>query len=207
MSEYTSNRPLNNPSFFTGQLNLSLKSLSYKTETNWVVITGAPSSGKTTIVNLFRKEGFLCVDETARIFIEQQLLDGRSLAEIRSNEESFQTELLRSKIEIESNIDPHRLAIFDRAIPDSLTYYRVAGLNPSQILDSCFNFKYKKIFHFDRLPLVRDNVRTEDEATANFIDTWLKKDYAALGYEVICVPVMSVEERVKFIKAQFLEDK
>jgi len=47
--------------------------------------------------------------------------------------------------------------------------------------------------------LEADPVRTEDPETRRLLDQYLERDYAALGYEVLRVPVMSVPERKAFV--------
>ena len=49
------------------------------------------------------------------------------------------------------------------------------------------------------LPLQLDHARTEDDKTAEFLDVWLERDYRALGYEVVRVPAMTIEERTHLI--------
>jgi predicted ATPase len=39
----------------------------------------------------------------------------------------------------------------------------------------------------------------EDDATASFVDEWLARDYSALGYSVVRVPVLSTQERLAFV--------
>ena len=84
-------------------------------------------------------------------------------------------------------------------MPDSITYYRIAGLDPRTVAEQCFKRRYARVLIFDRLPLVVDHARTEDEATADFLDEWLERDYRALGYEVVRVPVLPLEERVRIV--------
>jgi len=55
------------------------------------------------------------------------------------------------------------------------------------------------VFVLDRLPLELDGARIDDDAMANFIDEWLERDYAALGYHVVRVPVLPRQERLEFI--------
>ncbi len=51
--------------------------------TRWHVITGAPCSGKTTVIRDLERRGFRVVHETARAWIEEELQKGRTMAEIR----------------------------------------------------------------------------------------------------------------------------
>jgi len=60
-------------------------------------------------------------------------------------------------------------------------------------------------FVLDRFPIQQDGVRTEDDATAGFVDEWLARDYRALGYAVVRVPVMSPEGRLAFVLERLSE--
>ena len=44
-----------------------------------------------------------------------------------------------------------------------------------------------------------DGLRPEDEAQAAFLDEWIRRDFHALGYSVVRVPVMPPEERLAFV--------
>ena len=173
--------------------------MKFKVETNWCVITGAPCSGKTTVLKELEKHGYRWSPEIARIYIEQEQSKGFTLEEIRKDEGKFQKGLIETKLKVESETNPQDTFFFDRAMPDSITYYRAAGLNPDEVIDDCLHYKYKRVFIFDPLPYQTDNARIEDKQTVDFLDEWLEKDYEELGYDVIRVPAISVSERVEFI--------
>jgi predicted ATPase len=84
-------------------------------------------------------------------------------------------------------------------LPGFITFFRANGLNPNDVLLESTLYQYKSVFILDPLPLQQDGVRAEDEATSDFLDEWLEKDYTALGYSVFRVPVMPIEDRLRFI--------
>ena len=43
------------------------------------IITGAPGTGKTSIINEFKNRGFYCVDEGSREIINQQINNGGNI--------------------------------------------------------------------------------------------------------------------------------
>ena len=185
--------------FIKTALDPDLLSAPYGIQTNWHVITGAPCSGKTTLIKRIADKGFQTVPETGRIVIEAELARGRTLEEIRENESVFQRSLLDARVKVEHSISTNDLVFLDRALPEFITFYRANGLNPNEILSECLHYRYASIFILDRLPLIRDGVRAEDDATSDFLDEWLARDYSALGYDVVRVPVFPVEERLQFI--------
>lgn len=166
-------------------------------DTNWCVISGAPSSGKTTLVKELERRGHRVVHEVARAIIERGMEQGRTLEEIRSDKESFENLVLNTKIAIEAELPKDEVIFFDRAIPDSIAYFDIAGLNAEEAFAKSPRNRYKKIFFLDRLPYLRDDARIEDQDEAASLDQGLEASYSALGYEVIRIGVMPVKERLR----------
>lgn len=168
--------------------------------TSWIVITGAPCAGKTTTLSVFADEGYRVVHEVAREYIEDELRRGRSLAEIRRDEAAFQRGLIELKLRVEDQLPPNEIVLLDRAIPDSLAYFRIAGL-PTEELDPVIGIRrYQAVLLFERLPMISDGVRTEDDAAATALERWIEADYRRLGYAVTRVPVMPIADRVALVK-------
>ena len=59
-------------------------------QTNWYVITGGPSSGKTTTVNLLKARGYKTTIEHARHYLDTQQSNGKTVEEIRKHQAEFQ---------------------------------------------------------------------------------------------------------------------
>ena len=169
-------------------------------QTNWYVITGGPSSGKTTTVNLLNSMDYKTTIEHARHYLDTQRVNGRTVEEVRKNQEEFQLGVLEMQIEQENSLKPDDLVFLDRAIPDSLAYYRFLNLKPhAKLLDALEKVAYKKIFILDRLPFVKDYARTEDEYSQKKIHELLTEVYESLPFPVLHVPVLPETERVDFI--------
>ena len=194
---------LNN--FIITELDPDLLSTPYKVQTNWQVITGAPCSGKTTLINQLAEMGFQTIPETARIYIEREMARGRTVDEIRENVDALERGLIEMQLRFERALQATDIAFLDRGLPDGLTYCRVAGMNPNEILLECFHHRYASIFILDRLPIKQDDIRIEEDGTASFLDEWLVRDYRALGYSVVRVPVMSPQERLEFVLGKPIE--
>lgn len=165
----------------------------------WYVITGSPSSGKTTIINSLYELGYAIVPEVARIVINEEMKKGRTLDEIRKDEVEFQKKVLKIKLEIEKKLPSDKIVFFDRGIPDSIAYLQLFGINPEEIVDICKNKKYRKIFMLEMLPFEKDYARIEDMKTTKRLHFLIRKAYEDLGYEIIDVPKISPEERIKLI--------
>ena len=171
----------------------------FKNKTGWCVITGAPSSGKTSVISELAQRGFAIQDEVARELIERGLSGGRTLADIRQDAKSLQTRILEVTLAREMVLDTKATIFLDRGLPDSITYFRLAGLDGFEARVASYLFEYRAVFIFDRLPVVKDAVRTEDEKLANKIDGMLEEDYRSIGYIPIRVPVMPIAQRADFV--------
>jgi predicted ATPase len=172
-----------------------------KENNNWYVVTGAPHSGKTSVLKLLDKEGYEVVYEAARIYIDQEMEKGRTIGEIRKNELAFQKGILDKKIEIEKKLSKDKIIFFDRAIPDSDAYYKLCGLKDDKHLhDAIKKSKYKKVFLFEILPYKKDYARIENEEEQVKLQELLEESYKKLNLPVIKIPVMeSAEDRMSFI--------
>jgi predicted ATPase len=185
--------------FRTVELDPNLLSTPFGVQTNWHVITGAPSCGKTTLINLLADKGFQTVPESAREYMEREIARGRTIDEIRENAAALQRSLEDMQLRIEGGLRAIDVAFLDGALPGSLAWYRVFGLNPNEILPECFHHRYASVFILDRLPFQLNGLRFEDDAHTGFLDEWLARDYSALGYSVVRVPVLAPEERLVFV--------
>ncbi len=168
----------------------------------WYVVTGGPRSGKTSTLDYVARKGFLVVPETARVLIDYEMSRGKTLGEIREDEAGFQRRVLKMKIEVEKNVPRDRIVFFDRAIPDSIPYLQVCGVDVRDEVKLILGNekRYQKVFLLDQLPrYTKDYAVTEDEPKAKLLSKLLKETYEELGYDVVDVPVMSVMERDEFI--------
>ena len=138
-----------NSNFFTNDLKIDFSKYQFKQKTNWVVITGAPCTGKTTVIEELKKLGHTCHPEAAREYIESEMAKGFTLDEIRADNLKLQSGILNKKMILEENLTPNQLIFLDRGIPDTLTYYRPSALDPMLALDNCFINQYDKVFVFD----------------------------------------------------------
>jgi predicted ATPase len=180
------------------ELDPVLLSTPFEVQTNWHVITGAICCGKTTLINLLADEGFQTLPETSRQYIEREVAKGRTLDEIFTNkaDERAMTEMQRKA---ELRLQAADVVFLDQALPSYLWFWRLQGLNPNELLPKCFYHRYASVFILDQLSLELDGARIDNEDFTVRLDEALVRDYSALGYEVVRVPVFSREERVVFV--------
>lgn len=168
--------------------------------TNWHVITGGPSTGKTTVINMLDERGYNTTIEHARHYIDTMRIEGQTVEDLKNNKRKFQLGVLDMQIEQENAIQPKDLVFLDRAIPDAMAYYQFLMLDyDEKLLNAVKNTSYKKIFILDRLPFIKDYTRTEDEEDQKKIHQLIIEVYTSLGFPIIHVPVLPPNERVEFI--------
>lgn len=169
--------------------------------TAWAVITGAPSSGKTAVIRELARRGYPTVPEIAREIIAAQLREGATPEAVRADAHGFETRVFEAKLAAEAGLAADRLAFLDRALPDSIAYFILEGLDPRRPREMSRRVRYRHVFLFDRLPVVSDGVRIEDDRTAEAIEALILAAYRELGYDPVRVPVLPVAERAERILA------
>ena len=168
----------------------------------WYVITGGPSSGKTSVINELKKLGYTTIPEAARLIIDREMRKGKSIEEIRRNEVKFQLKVWRLKLFLEQRAPRNEILFLDRGLPDSIAYFKLLKFKEDEIgeiIETCKRRKYEKVFFLEQLPFEKDYARTEDEVTAKKLSELIFDVYSNLGYEVIKVPRESVRKRVELI--------
>jgi len=173
--------------------------------TNWWVVSGGPSSGKTSVLDHLAERGYNVMPEAARILIDQEMDKGRRLEQIRADESKFQRDVEQLKIEMEEKMSPNDLVFLDRGRQgDSGAYWQESGGDHEVPISN----KYAGVFLLDRLPFEKDYARTEDEEVAERIHNNIGLNYRIFGYNPIRVPVfssnreISIEKRADFIISQ-----
>lgn len=171
-------------------------------QTNWIVFTGAPCSGKTEVIDALARDGYQVCDEIVRRHFEEQLAAGVDMVQLRQDIPGFQRLMFDKRRQREDDLAVDEPVILDRAIPDSIAYYHLREYDAAELIEVGQARRYRSVFLFERLPMVNDDVRNEDEERAGLIEQLIIRAYTDLGYELTRVPVMSIAERCEFVRAQ-----
>jgi predicted ATPase len=89
----------------------------------------------------------------------------------------------------------------DRALPDSIAYYLLEGLDPTEPQRHSRRVRYSWVFLFEKLEFTKDSVRSEDAETAARIERLIEEAYSELGYPIVPVPLMPIPARADFVLA------
>ena len=86
------------------ELDSGILSTPFRVQTNWHVIAGTLSCGKTTLIDQLANQGFRTVPEGARLYLERERARGRMTEEIRSNLATLQHFIVDMQLRIEGEL-------------------------------------------------------------------------------------------------------
>lgn len=166
-----------------------------------IVLTGAPSTGKTSVVALLQELGNPVQHEISRDIITQEETK-------LGGEDPWRNLLAFSEIIWKLRTDQYNDAerysgdvFFDRSLLDTLSYLQAGSKPiPAWMNPSPYPYHYK-VFIFPPWEAIyrTDGERWEPFETAVQVHESLVATYTALGYELVEVPRAPVEKRVEFI--------
>ena len=167
------------------------------------LLIGAPSTGKTSVLNALKSLGYKCFDEISR----QVTLDARDEGIEHLFKEDpllFSEKLLAGRIRQyeESVASPDQWVFIDRGLPDITAYMDMVNQAfPEKFETANRSYIYDKVFWFPVWDSIhkQDNERYEDLNLANEIEKYLIKWYTMYNYTLIEVPKTSIQGRVDFI--------
>jgi predicted ATPase len=166
-----------------------------------IAISGAPGTGKTSLIEELAKHNFTCHPEVSREIIAAQFkIDGDITPWRDLNAFS---NLVISKRADQFKSAKNDLEFFDRSIIDSLAYLLKDNLPISKEWDALAKkHKYhKRVFITPPWEEIyqRDAERMEDFKTATNIHKYMVKAYELYGYEIIILPKVKLSKRVKYL--------
>jgi predicted ATPase len=169
---------------------------------NKIVITGAPGTGKTSIIAQLKKLGYSCSKEISREIITEQIASGgKVLPWLNLEEFSQRVFSLRKSQYINAPTDS--LHFFDRGLLDVIAYMKVDALSINKHYeDECEKYKYNTTVFYTPIwkeIYKNDSQRKEDLNSAITIEKSLLETYNTFGYTLIEIPKLTTRERVDFI--------
>ncbi len=162
--------------------------------TRWVVLTGSPSSGKTTVLKMLAQLGFTIEREKAHDYLIQELQAGHSLDNILLDKASLVSEILRRNLTRQEELPTDEVIVFDRAAPDVLAFSLVDAVDPAEIVDQCVAFRFALAFVFSPLPKRKDGTIYHTHRQRRRITSYCRRIYQILGAQVDTVPRCTMNE-------------
>ena len=168
-----------------------------------IVITGGPSSGKTSLINHLEKLQYQCMPEISREIIieaQQQGIDQLFLEDpILFSQKLLEGRLKQFQKGMSQNKD---FLFYDRGLPDITAYMDYLKTDyPSHFVEICSTYLYDVIFILPPWEAIyqQDNERYETFEEAKKIHHFLVNSYKKYNYKVIEVPTGNLPSRTNFI--------
>lgn len=169
----------------------------------FVVVTGGPGSGKTSLISALVATGLRAMPEAGRAIIQDQVaIGGAALpwADRATFAELMLAWDMRSYREAQA-LD--EAVVFDRGIPDVIGYLELCGLPvPAPTRKAAELCRYRRqVFIAPPWPAIYagDAERKQSLEEAQATHAVMMRVYGELGYERVSLPRVPVAERVAFV--------
>ena len=170
-------------------------------ETDWVVITGPPSSGKTTLLNLFAEAGHPVSHDSTRQLIADVTAAGRDAEEFRFADD-FQPRVLEAMSAAEHRLEPSDRVFLEYALPCNIAFHRTEALELTPgLAEAATRFRYAAVFILEPVGWETDEQRVEDAEYQAAVHQHMWDVYREHGYEPIRLEAVSPAERFDRVQA------
>jgi len=169
------------------------------------IISGAPGTGKTTIINALKKKDHYCAEEISRELIAEQISIGGNILPWK-DQIAFENKIAHRRYKQYLDSPENCICFFDRSSVDCIAYLNNNKLESTSrinhIIKNCiFN---KTVFY---TPIWEEIYKNDSERQESFdqsirIDKYLKDSYMKFGYTIIEIPKTTLDKRVNFILSQ-----
>ncbi|NOH63495.1 AAA family ATPase [Vibrio sp. RE88] len=169
----------------------------------FIVFTGGPGSGKTSVIEHLQSLGYKTADEVGRRVIQQQVESGGS-ALPWLDKTAFRDAMVSAEIDKYRRIGVgEEFVFFDRSIVDSYGYSLLEDLAFTEsLIQHCYQLRYHlQVFVFPpwKEIFANDAERKQDFAEAVTTYEKMREAYQSFGYTLTEVPKGSVEQRSRFV--------
>jgi predicted ATPase len=169
---------------------------------NLHIVTGAPGTGKTTVIEHRGFRFFDTMGEPAREIIAERQPPGQRGGFSGPASDFVELLVQRSILKHQAAVATRELTIFDRGLPDCVAYALFLGVDPAPSIEAATRFRYaNRVFLLTPWEKIyaTDSDRTMTyEMTVVFHDRVVEA-YDLLGYDLLEVPQARVIDRVEFI--------
>ena len=166
-----------------------------------IVISGAPGTGKTSIITKLSESGYKCHKEVSREIIANQIqING--LITPWQDLFKFSEIVIKERLK-QYNQATNKIEFYDRGIIDSFAYLLKDNIRlEEEWISIARKYQYynkvfitppwEEIYH-------TDHERKEDFISATKIHSYLLEAYKSFNYKTIIVPKTKIQERINFI--------
>ncbi len=171
------------------------------------VITGGLGVGKTSLLSLLNRQYETVAEPARELIAEHRETSGEATLDQRP--ELFVEKLISRSIEKYTTASSSAVTVFDRGVPDCIAYAMAYELDIGPALDAASRYPYENSV-FIASPweeiYTTDDMRRATFAQAEAFYAYVVEAYQGLGYQIIELPKVSVEERAAFV-VDYIEDR
>ena len=169
------------------------------------IITGAPGTGKTSIINELYTRGYYCIKEFSREIILKQIKTKGNILPWK-NQVAFENKVAKKRLNAYLSSPNNRICFFDRSIIDCIAYLKLNNLEITQeITKNMKTCNYNNIIFYTPLweeIYTKDKERKENIKTAKSIEDAIINVYKKNNYTIIKIPKLSIKERADFVMSK-----
>tara|TARA_B100000965_G_C19513600_1_gene723065 strand:- start:561 stop:1088 length:528 start_codon:yes stop_codon:yes gene_type:complete len=166
------------------------------------IITGAPGTGKTSIINELKNRGFNCINENVREIISDEKIIVEGIANYK-NQVDFERKIVNLRIQQYLSTSKDHIFFFDRSAFDSIAYLDLKNLQfTSEIITDIRKCSFNRTVFYTPIweeIYINDNERKESVEQAIKIEKFLIKTYESENYRLVKVPKLPIKKRADFI--------
>lgn len=171
---------------------------------NFIVITGGPGSGKSTLIDALAVSGLQQMPEAGRPIIQDQMAIGGS-ALPWADRSAFAELMLGWELRSWREASAHSgITLFDRGVPDVIGYLTLSRLPvPQHVRKAAERFRYnRRVFIAPPWQAIfgQNTERRQTWAEAEATYHAMVDVYSALDYELVDLPLATIEDRVRFVR-------
>lgn len=167
------------------------------------IITGAPGTGKTSLINELNERGYLCYEEISRKIIKgQQKVNGNKTpwGDVSGFVDLVYTQTIK---ELTNPVEQN--TFIDRGLPDTIAYLNARSLSiPKYLSNFPFDIHYEPIIFLAppwKEIYTNDPQRPQSFQEAKHIHKHLIEVYQNLNFCVKILPKVTLTKRVDFIRS------
>ena len=178
------------------------------TETNWYVMTGPPSSGKSSSLKLLKKSGYKINPDISRIYLTNQKKSGTPVEKESLYSFKVQKTLFYLMTKNALSLDTNEKILHDYSLPDNIAFLKLGCMKvPEEVKRSAKIFRFRKVFIFEPLELIMDGIRKENKKDQIKLFELIKETYLELGYNPVIIRSDTLKNRDNFIMQNLPENK
>lgn len=167
-----------------------------------IVLTGAPGTGKTTILNELLAKDYFCMEEVSREIIQEAEKNGNKRLFL-SEPVLFSMKILEKRIAQYQQANKNNVCcFFDRGLPDITAYLNTINTPVDAVFEQANkNHLYDIVFVFPPWKEIytMDNERFETYNEALKIHDAIVAEYKKTHKNIVIVPTGTPSERLDFI--------